>query len=176
MFKPADGSYNAPHLLHRLRTAYDSIDITGSKLTMYTTRPRTPSLHPGAPLLRGFEPQGAHGRVEPERGQRAVERPRRPAARQVADTTGDLKSPSYTLVLLSVRTLNARRRLSTAPRRGPRPRRSSSGRPATLVAGLIERKFQHKVLIPPQNLHREPPAAGRLPPRLLAGREPNRHG
>jgi hypothetical protein len=131
--------------------AFDSIDIAGRKLTyVYYSAPdtvRCTLTHPcfadsnlkvvTAELSRS-EVSGLSSAL----GDLRLDK--------LPDTTGDLKSPSYSPVLLSVR--NARREKTIIYR-------STSWSPpapvefrqaATLVAGLIARKFQHTVAIPPQ--------------------------
>ncbi len=131
--------------------AYDSIDITGSKLTyVYYSAPDTAHCtltHPcfGDSNLKVVTAELSRGEVSGLSSALSDLR-----LDKLPDTTGDLKSPSYTLVLLSVRNAKREKTIVYRSTSWAPPAPVEFKQAATLVAGLIERKFQHKVLIPPQ--------------------------
>ena len=131
--------------------AYDSIDITGDKLTyVYYSAPDTvlcTLAHPcfGDSNLKVLTAELSRSEVSglsSALGDLRLDK--------LPDTTGDLKSPSYTLVLLSVRNAKREKTIVYRSTSWAPPAPVEFRQAATLVAGLIERKFQHKVLIPPQ--------------------------
>ncbi len=131
--------------------AYDSIDITGSKLTyVYYSAPDTANCTLTHPCFGDTNLKVVTAELSKHEVSKLSSALGDLHLSKLPDTTGDLKSPDYRVVLLSVR--NARREKTIVYRStawAP-PAPIEFKKAATLVAKLIDKKFQHKVFIPAQ--------------------------
>lgn len=130
---------------------FDSIDISGSKLTyVYYTAPDTVLCTVTRPcfgdsnlkVLTAELSQKEVSALSSSLGELRLDR--------LPDTTGDLKSRDYSPVLLSVRNASREKTIVYRSTNWAPPAPIEFKQAARLVAGLIARKFQRTVAIPPQ--------------------------
>ena len=131
--------------------AFDSIDISGSRLTyVYYIAPDTvlcTFTHPcfGDSNLKVLTTELSRKEVSSlssDLGELRLD--------HLPDTTGDLKSPAFSPVLLSVRNANREKTIVYRSTNWAPPAPVEFKQAARLVAGLIARKFQRTVAIPAQ--------------------------
>jgi hypothetical protein len=131
--------------------AYDSVDISGSKLTyVYYTAPDTVLCTFTRPcfgdsnlkVLTVDLSQKEVSGLSSALGELRLER--------LQDTTGDLKSPSYNPVLLSVRNARSEKTIVYRSTSWAPPAPVEFKQAAKLIAGLVDKKLHRAVAIPPQ--------------------------
>ena len=131
--------------------AYDSIDISGSKLTyVYYSAPDTANCALTHPCFGDTNLKVVTAELSPREVSRLSSALGELRLDKLPDTTGDLKASDYRIVLLSLRNAKSEKTIVYRSTNWAPPAPAEFKQAATLVAGLIARKFQHTVPIPAQ--------------------------